>query len=109
MAARFVVSKLKEYSQLKYIIVEKLTSIESKGHVNIVLVGPEIVRDFVGKMIKEHTLNLVMVGYCAELEDLKAYGTEQYDIALVIDGNHVDMKTVLKDAGVFQDKLLQLW
>ncbi|UCD90577.1 MAG: hypothetical protein JSW04_03845 [Desulfobacterales bacterium] len=66
-------------------------------------------KDFVGKMIKEHALNLVMVGYCTDLEDLKAYDTEQYDIALVIDGNHVDMKTVSKDTGVLPDKLLQLW
>jgi len=84
LAAHFVVSKLKEYSQLKQKIKEKLTLIESKDHVNIILVGPEIVKDFVDKMIKENAMNMVMVGYCTELKNLKAYDIESYDIALII-------------------------
>ena len=109
LAARFVVSKLKEYSRLKRKIAEKLTIIESRDHVNIVLVGPEIVKDFVDKIIKVHALNLVMVGYCNALDQLKAYDIESFDIALVIDGNNVDMKTMSEDTKAFQDKLLPLW
>ena len=86
LAARFVVSKLKEYSQLKRKVAEKLIIIENKGHVNIVLVGPEIIKDFVDKMIKEQALNLVMVGYCNALDQLKAYDIESFDMALVMDG-----------------------
>ena len=109
LAARFVVSKLKEYSQFKRKIKEKLALIESKGHVNIVLVGPEIVKDFVDKMIKEHALNMVMVGYCKELEDLKAYGTEQFDVALIMDGNNINREATVEDFKPFHDKLLPLW
>ena len=109
LSARFVVSKLKEYSQLKRKIKEKLTIIERRGHVNIVLVGPEIVKDFVDKVIKENTLNLVMVGYCKTLEQLQAYDIESYDIALVLDGNNVDMEAMSEDTKVLQDKLLPLW
>ena len=109
LAARFVVSKLKEYSQFKRKIKEKLTIIERRGHVNIVLVGPEIVKDFVDKMIKEHALNLVMVGYCKVLEQLKAYDIESFDIALVMDGNNADMEAMREDMKAFQDKLLPLW
>ena len=109
LAARFVVSKLKEYSRLKQKIKEKLTLIESRGHVNIVLVGPEIVKDFVDKMIKENALNMVMVGYCKELEDLKAYGTEQFDVALIMDGNNMNREATVEDFKPFQDKLLPLW
>ena len=109
LAARFVVSKLKEYSQLKQKVAEKLNIIESKGHVNIVLVGPEIIKDFVGKTIKEHALNLVMVGYCNALEQLETYDIESFDIALVMDGNNTDMKAMPKDMKALQDKLLPLW
>ena len=109
LAARFVVSKLKEYSQFKRKIKEKLTIIERRGHVNIVLVGPEIVKDFVDKMIKEHALNLVMVGYCNALDQLKAYDIESFDIALVMDGNNADMEAMLEDTKAFKDKLLPLW
>jgi len=109
LAARFVVSKLKEYSQLKQKIKEKLTLIERRGHVNIILVGPEIVKDFVDKMIKENALNMVMVGYCKELEDLKAYDIESYDIALIMDGNNINREATVEDFKPFQDKLLPLW
>jgi EPS-associated MarR family transcriptional regulator len=109
LAARFVVSKLKEYSQIKRKIAEKLIIIESKGHVNIVLVGPEIIKNFVDKMIKEHALNLVMVGYCNALEQLKAYDIESFDMALVMDGNNADMEAMPEDMKAFQDKLLPLW
>ncbi len=109
IAARYVVSKLKEYSRLKRKIVEKLTIIESRGHVNIILVGPEIVKDFVDKMIKEHAMNLVMVGYCKELEELKAYDVDSYDVALVMDGNHTDTGAIAEDMKAIQDKLLPLW
>jgi EPS-associated MarR family transcriptional regulator len=109
LAARFVVSKLKEYSQLKQKIKEKLTLIESRGHVNIVLVGPEIVKDFVDKMIKEYALNMVMVGHCAELKNLKAYDVESFDVALVMDGNNINREATVEDFKPFQDKLLPLW
>jgi len=109
LAARFVVSKLKEYRQLKRKIKEKLAIIESKGHVNIVLVGPEIVKDFIDKIIKENALNLVMVGYCKALEQLKTYDIESYDIAPVMDGNNIDMEAMSGDTKVLQDKLLPLW
>ena len=109
LAARFVVSKLKEYSQLKRRILEKLTIIESNGHVNIVLVGPEIVKNFVDKIIKEHALNLNVVNYCKALELLKAYDIESCDITLVMDGKNTDMEAMPEDIKAFQDKLLPLW
>jgi hypothetical protein len=103
------VSKLKEYSQLKRKIVKKLTIIERRGHKNIVLVGPEIVKDFVDKIITENAMNLVMVGSCNTLDQLEAYDIESYDIALVMDGKNTDMEGVPKDIKVPQDKLLPLW
>jgi EPS-associated MarR family transcriptional regulator len=109
LAARFVVSKLKEYSQLKRKIVKKLTIIERRGHKNIVLVGPEIVKDFVDKIITENAMNLVMVGSCNTLDQLEAYDIESYDIALVMNGKNTDMEGVPKDIKVLQDKLLPLW
>ncbi|UCD32357.1 MAG: winged helix-turn-helix transcriptional regulator [Desulfobacterales bacterium] len=109
LASRFVVSKLKEYSQFKRYIVDKLTIIESKGNTNIFFVGPEIVKDFVDKTIKDFSLNLVMVGYCNQLEELESYETDSYDIALVLDDNSLDKKALAKATGFPGDKLLPLW
>ena len=108
LAARFVVSKLKDYSRFKRIIADKLATIESKGNTNILFVWPEIVKDFVDKTIKDFSLKLVMVGYCKQLEELKAFKTESYDIALVIDGDFADMITVAKATGAPMEKLLLL-
>ncbi len=71
--------------------------------------GPEIVKDFVDKMIKENAMNMVMVGYCTELKNLKAYDIESYDIALIIDGNNINREATVEDFKPFQDKLLPLW
>jgi EPS-associated MarR family transcriptional regulator len=109
LAARFVVSKLKEYSHLERKIKEKLTIIESKRYVNIVLVGPEIVKDFVDKIIKEHSLNLHVVDSCNALDQLEAYDIDSYDMALVMDGKNTDMEAMSEDIKVLQDKVLPLW
>jgi EPS-associated MarR family transcriptional regulator len=109
LAARFVVSKLKEYSQLERKIKEKLIFIERERHGKIVFVGPKIVKNFVDKMIKEHALNLILVGYCDGLEGLEAYDAKQFDVALILDGNNITNEATAKDFKPFQDKLLPLW
>jgi DNA-binding MarR family transcriptional regulator len=108
LAARFVVSEVKNVGRFKEIIVDKLILIEKRGHTNILFVGPEFVKDFFDKIIKEFALNLVMVGYCSQLEEIKTYKPENYDIALIIDHNLKDIKTVAKISGMPKEKLLPL-
>ncbi|MGB2930048.1 MAG: MarR family EPS-associated transcriptional regulator [Desulfobacterales bacterium] len=109
LAARFVVSKLKEYSQLQQKIAQRLAVIERKGKQKIVFAGPEIVKEFVDRVINEYALQLTVVGFCKTWEELKAYEFESYDIVLVIDGNPADMKTMAKVTGIPREKLLSLW
>jgi EPS-associated MarR family transcriptional regulator len=87
LAARFVVSKLKEYSHLERKIKEKLTD----------------------KIIKEHSLNLHVVDSCNALDQLEAYDIDSYDMALVMDGKNTDMEAMSEDIKVLQDKVLPLW
>ena len=109
LAARFVVSKLKEYSRLQQKIAQRLAVIERKGNQKIIFVGPEIVKEFVDRVINEYALQLTVVGFCKTWEEFKAHDIESYDIALVLDGNHADMKAMPEDMKAFQDKLLPLW
>ena len=102
-------SKLKEYSRLERKIVEKLVLIESRGHVNIVFIGPKIVKDFVDKIIKENAMNLAIVNHCNELKKLKEYNADNYDIALIMDGNNITRETAAENLKPFQNKLLPLW
>ena len=109
LAAGFVVSKLKEYQQLRQKIAGKLAIIENKGHFKIIFVGPDIVKDFVESIIKDNAFNLVIGGYCRRWEELKEYKPDSFDIALMFDGSTIGIKDIIKATGIPRKKLLPLW
>ncbi len=47
MAAHFVVSKLKEYNNIRGKLEERLIAIAKNGRNRIIFVGPEIVKEFI--------------------------------------------------------------
>ena len=109
LAAGFVVSKLKEYNRLRVKITEKLADIESKGHISIIFVGPEIVREFVDSIIKENQLNLILVNHCNSWQDLTEYTPESFDIAILFDSNTIGVRKIKEATGIQKDKLVPLW
>ena len=62
-AVRFLMSKLREYNHLREILLQKLTSIEKGSPVRIIFVGPPMVKNFVGSVIKEKRLKLILIGH----------------------------------------------
>lgn len=109
LATGFVVSKLKEYQQLRQKIAGKLAIIENIGHFKIIFVGPDIVKDFVESIIKDNAFNLVISGYCRRWEELKEYKPDSFDIALMFDGSSIGIKDITKATGIPRKKLLPLW
>ena len=109
LAGRFVVSKLKEYSRLQQKIAQRLITIEQKGEQKMVFVGPEIVKEFIDRIINEYALQLTVVGFCKTWEEFKAFESKSYDIVLVIDGYPADLKAMAEVAGISREKLLSLW
>ena len=108
LAVGFVVSRLKEYQQLRRRVTERLSLIEDKGYFQIIFVGPEIVKAFVDSIIKEKALKLVIDGYCRRWEDLKEYEPDSFDIALLFDDNAASRKEMAKDTGIPWQKLMPL-
>jgi EPS-associated MarR family transcriptional regulator len=109
LATNFVVAKLKEYNSLKKVITSRLATLEKKGHIRIVFVGPEIVKGFVDSIIKENNMKLDLAGYCRQWEELKNFRPESFDIFLLFDGNATGIKIITEDTGISRDKLLPLW
>jgi EPS-associated MarR family transcriptional regulator len=109
LAAGFVVSKLREYNRLRLKITEKLADIEKKGHISIIFVGPEIVREFVDSIIKEEQLKLILAGHCNNWQELTKYAPESFDIAILFDSNTVGIKKIYEATGIHRDKLVPLW
>ena len=108
LAVGFVVSRLKEYQQLRRRVTERLSLIEDKGYFQIIFVGPEIVKAFVDSIIKEKALKLVIDDYCRRWEDLKEYEPDSFDIALLFDDNAASRKEMAKDTGIPWQKLMPL-
>ncbi len=108
-AARFLMSKLREYNHLKRILHQKLTSIEKGSPLRIIFVGPPMVKDFVDSVIKERRLNLVLIGHYNNWKELKEIDPESFDIALLLDGNSEGLKKISDNLNIPEKKLTLLW
>lgn len=109
LAVKFVMSKLKEYHNLRDRLTERLTSIEDEGHVRVIFVGPPIVKEFVNSIINEKHMKLALVGYCNNWKDLRNIKPESFDRAILFDGNSKGMRKIGEATGISRDKLLSLW
>ena len=109
VAVRFVKSRLREYNDLRDILIKKLTSIEKTSPVRIVFVGPLIVKDFVDSIIKENDLKLVVVGHRNQWKDLKEIDPKSFDMALLFDGNAEGVKKISGQLNIPKEKLALLW
>jgi EPS-associated MarR family transcriptional regulator len=109
LATNFVVAKLKEYNSLKKVITSRLATLEKKGHIRIVFVGPEIVKGFVDSIIKENKMKLDLTEFYCQWEELKSFSPESFDIVLLFDDNAEGLKTIADATGISRDKLLPLW
>jgi EPS-associated MarR family transcriptional regulator len=109
VAVRFIMSKLREYNHLRGALTKKLTSIEKKYPVNVILVGPPMVKDFVDSVIKERRLKLILIGHYNNWKDLKEIDPESFDIALLFDGNSEGLKKISDNLNVPKKKLTVLW
>jgi len=109
LAVRFITSKLEEYDSLRNRLAEKLASIESRDSRQIAFVGPQIVKDFIGSIIVEKKLNLVLSGYFQDCRELRAVKTDSYDVVLVFDNVSGGLGKIAEATAMPKHKLLQLW
>ena len=109
LAGRFVMSRLREYHDVRDKLAEKLAAIQNERYCRIFFVGPSVVGGLLDSIIKERSLNMTLIGQCGELKDLKNYRPESFDIAILFDGNGRKLKDAARAAGVSLNKLFTLW
>ncbi len=107
LAARFIVSKLKEYNSIRRRLAGKLTAIEKSGYNRIVFIGPEIVKEFIECIIYEKALALVLVAHCEDWQDIKKHDDNSFDLVVEFNANQ-DAKTA-KLNGISSDRVVSLW
>ena len=106
LAAKFVLSRLRQYHDLRERLRERLATVEKDGIRRVVFVGPEMVKDVLLSVIHDEGLDLRLVGEFRELSGLKDLDPGVYDVALVLDGLNG-----LPDLGkeIPRKKLTPLW
>lgn len=109
LAVKFVIRKLKEYEVLKERLAERLALIEKKGHIRIVFIGPVEVNEFISSIIKESTLNLILLGHYSSWKDMDDIKPESFDVALLFDDSADNIKEIEEEQNIPRNKLLTLW
>jgi EPS-associated MarR family transcriptional regulator len=109
LAVKFVIRKLKEYEVVRERLKERMASIEKMGHVRVIFIGPSLVNEFIGSIIKESSLNLILVAHYPGWKDIDDIEEESFDIALLFDEGTDSMKRIEEKQRIPQNKLLTLW
>ena len=107
LAARFIISKLREYSNIRNDLAKKLISISKNGRNRIIFIGPEIVKEFIDCIIYEKALALVLVAHCEDWQDIKQYDDNYFD--LVVEFNSDQDTEIKKQTGISSDRVIPLW
>ncbi|MBC8200369.1 MAG: MarR family EPS-associated transcriptional regulator [Desulfobacteraceae bacterium] len=107
LAARFIISKLKEYNNIRSRLARKLTAIQKSGYNRIVFIGPEIVKEFIDCIIHEKALALILVAHCKDWQDIKQYDDNSFD--LVVEFNTDQDTKAKKLIKISSDRIISLW
>ena len=107
LAARFIISKLREYDSIRNKLAKRLIAIAKKGHNRIIFIGPEIVKDVINCIIYEKALALVLIAHCEDWQDIKQYDDNSFD--LVVEFNADQDPKIKKQMGISSDRVIPLW
>ncbi|RZB29823.1 MAG: hypothetical protein SRB1_02103 [Desulfobacteraceae bacterium Eth-SRB1] len=107
LAARFIVSKLKEYNNIRGKLAKRLIAIAKNGHNRILFIGPEILKNFIECIIYEKALALVLVAHCENWNDVEQYDDNFFDLVVEFNANQ-DPK-IKKQMGISSDRVISLW
>lgn len=109
LAARFVMSRLSEYHRLRDRLAERLDTIGTNGRFRIFFVGPSVVAGLLESIIKEKKLHMTLVGQCSNLNDLKDYDQDFFDVVILFDRNANRKKKLEQTEGISLNKVVPLW
>jgi EPS-associated MarR family transcriptional regulator len=109
LAAKFITDKLNEYHSIRHRLSEKLTEIEHKAKSRIIFVGPMMIKEFLESIIKEKQMNLTLVGWFQELNDMRDSDLKNYDIIILCDATVKDLRKIRTINGIAGNKFIPFW
>ena len=109
LTGKFVMLKLQEYRDVRERLAEKLVDIAKKEQCRVFFVGPSVVSGLLDSIIREKSLNMMLIGECGDFKDLKRYDQESFDVALLFDGNGKKLRHAAEADGIPFNKLFSLW
>ena len=107
LAAHFIISKLKEYNNIRGKLLGKLAAIQKSGYNRIIFIGPEIVKELIDSIIYEKALGLDLVAHCKDWHDIKQYDDNSFDFVVEFNANQdTKAKKLIK---ISSDRVISLW
>ena len=105
LAVSFVLNRLKKYHSLRKKLAKKLTNLEDKGFRKIFFVGPRVVYDLILSVHSEMDMDLEIVNNLHDWRDLKNYGPESFDVAIILDNKVESFKEIRSYTKIPRKKL----
>lgn len=109
LAVKYVIRRLYKYQKLHKRMEDRLAAIAAKGTPRILLIGPDIVHEFVNSIITQKRIQLDLVGHHNNWEVLKSINPETFDVVLMFDGDAESYKRIHTLTGIPKGKILPLW
>ncbi len=109
LAVKFVMNKLEEYQNLRDRLAQRLALIQGMDHLRVAFVGPEMIKDFISAVIRDHSLTMALDGYYKDWAGLKNAVPGSFDIVLLFDGGSEGVGRIAENTGIPRDNLIRLW
>ncbi len=109
LGVRFVIRRLHEYNNIRQVLVDRIAEIEEMGASRVLIVGPEIIREFLDSIIRENRAAIVVVNQCSNWKELTGIDPDTYDIVILSDGSDVGIKAMSNTTGIPRQRLMTLW
>ena len=109
LAATFILNQLKKYDSLRKKLANKLVDEEQEGCSRVLFVGPGLVYDLIGSVIREMNLDLTLVGNLERWQDLRNRPAGSYDRVLIFDIHIESLKNISRQTGTPTEKLSPLF
>ncbi|MFH1985666.1 MAG: MarR family EPS-associated transcriptional regulator [Pseudomonadota bacterium] len=109
LAVSFVVKRLGEYRELKSRLVVRLADFEKNGLIQVVFVGPAIVKEFIETIIRTESMKLRLVEHLESAEEMARRAPPVFDAVLLFDASSESLDGIANDSGVPREKLKMLW
>jgi EPS-associated MarR family transcriptional regulator len=108
LAVRFVINKIREYDGIRERLIEQLLTIEKAGGKRLVFLGPPEVKEFLNNLIKEKSLDLILIKHFTEWRDLLDLDSASFDVALLFDDDPECFSRLGAVSNFPRDKILTL-